>query len=108
MVIYESFVTRTPIVCSDHPMFTGRVDQDAAMIVPEKRPAAIAQAVERLLDDPELYQKMSIATLGAWNQIQCPVRWGDLLERLLEPSPEGECWLAGHSMSSDSNTQARL
>jgi glycosyltransferase involved in cell wall biosynthesis len=107
MVIYEAFATRTPIVCSDHPMFTGRVDQDAAMIVPEKRPGAIAQAALRLFDDPKLYQKMSIATLGAWNHIQCPVRWGDLLERLLEPSPEGECWLAGHALSADSGAQPR-
>jgi glycosyltransferase involved in cell wall biosynthesis len=105
MVIYESFATRTPIVCSDHPMFIGRVRPEAAMIVPEKRPAAIAQAALRLLDDSERYRKMSIATQDAWNHIQCPVRWGDLLERLLQPSPEGECWLAGHALSAAGGAQ---
>jgi hypothetical protein len=73
-------------------------------MVPEKRPDAIADAIERVLDDPDLYRRMSVATLEAWNRIQCPVRWGELIEHLLHATPEDECWLADHAMTSIENT----
>jgi glycosyltransferase involved in cell wall biosynthesis len=104
MVLYESLATRTPLICSDHPMFVGRISKEAAMMVPEKRPSAIAEAIERVLDDPDLYHRMSVATLDAWNRIQCPVQWGELIERLLHAKREDERWLADHAMTSIENT----
>jgi glycosyltransferase involved in cell wall biosynthesis len=104
MVLYEALATRTPLICSDHPMFVGRISEEAAIMVPEKRPTAIVEAIGRVLNDPDLYRRMSVATLEAWNRIQCPVRWGELIEHLLHAKPEDERWLADHSMTSVENT----
>ena len=99
-VFYEAFATRSPVVCSNHPMFRGIVREDAAIFVPEKRPAAYADAIEAVLDNPVLYRRMSAATQEAWHHFQCPVRWDELMDHWLEATPEDDRWLAEHSLAS--------
>jgi glycosyltransferase involved in cell wall biosynthesis len=99
-VFYEAFATRTPVLCSDHPMFKGNVREDAARFVPEQRPLAYAYAVEAILSDHELYRRMSIATLDAWHHFQCPVKLHELLYHWIGGSPDDERWLAERSLAS--------
>ena len=82
-VFYEAFATRTPVICSDHPMFRGIISEDAAMLVPEKRSDKFADAVIRILCSPDLYRRMSVATKDAWLRIQCPVLWDELIDHFL-------------------------
>jgi glycosyltransferase involved in cell wall biosynthesis len=99
-VFYEAFATRTPVICSNHPMFRGMISEEAAVLLPEKRPDAYADAMERVLDDPVLYRRMSVATKEAWQQFQCPVRWDELIERWLGATPQDNHWLARNSLAS--------
>jgi glycosyltransferase involved in cell wall biosynthesis len=99
MVIYESFSTRTPVICSDHPMFVNKVSRDAADIVPERQPIALAKAVEQLLGDNERYHRMSQATQEAWDRLQCPLRYFDLIEHWLSGTPEDDAWLSQFSLA---------
>jgi glycosyltransferase involved in cell wall biosynthesis len=99
-VFYEAFATRTPVICSNHPMFQGIVSQEAAVHVPEKRPDALADAVVAVLDNPELYRRMSVATQAAWHRFEGPVLWHELFEHWLRASPEDDRWLAEYSLAS--------
>ena len=53
-------------------MFRGIISEEAAVLVPEKRPDAYADAMEKVLDDPGLYRRMSVATKDAWHQLPVP------------------------------------
>ncbi|MGO9598775.1 MAG: glycosyltransferase family 4 protein [Isosphaeraceae bacterium] len=99
-VFYEAFATRTPVLCSDHPMFRGIVSEDAAMLVPEKRSDKFADAVIRILCSPDLYRRMSVSTKDAWLRIQCPVLWDELIDHFLGASDEDDRWLAQYSLGS--------
>jgi glycosyltransferase involved in cell wall biosynthesis len=100
MVIYEAFCTRTPLICSDHPMFRKRVASTASRSVPECRPDAMATAVEQTLSDRELYRRMSQATQTAWERLQESVRLDDLIRHWLGRTPEDDRWLAEHNLAS--------
>lgn len=100
MVVYESFSTRTPVICSNHPMFVNKIDQNAATVVPQQQPSALANAVEQLLGDGERYRRMSLATQEAWNRLQCPLRYFDFIEHWLNGTPEDDAWLSQFSLAS--------
>jgi glycosyltransferase involved in cell wall biosynthesis len=100
LVIQESLSTRTPLICSDHPMFVGRVSVEAGRIVPERSPAAVAAAVERILGNPALYQAMSLATRANFDQLQAPPRWDEVFNHWLGRTPADDRWLSEHSIAS--------
>jgi glycosyltransferase involved in cell wall biosynthesis len=101
LTIYESLASRTPLVCSDHPMFRGRVGEGrSTLCVPEKQPTALADAIERIMTDADLYARMSRASADVWEQLQCPVKYGDMIRRWLSGTPEDNRYLAEHSLAS--------
>lgn len=101
MTIYEALCSRTPIVASDHPMFAGRLNAEvSALIFPARNSAALAQQVERLFSNPELYQTLSANSEDAWKQIQIPVKFADLMHRWLFEPQQGQSWLFDHRLSS--------
>jgi glycosyltransferase involved in cell wall biosynthesis len=86
MTLYESLCTRTPLVASDHPMFRIRLAHDEnALIFRERDSVALANAVQRLRDDPALYESLSLASARASEAFLCPLKWDQLLTH----------WLAG-------------
>ncbi|WP_336973136.1 glycosyltransferase [Sphingobium aromaticiconvertens] len=88
LTIYEALSSRTPIVASDHPMFSGHlIDGVTAMSFAERDPVGLANAVERLLADPALYGKLSDASTDTWRAMQCDTKWGDLLHHWMANDP---------------------
>ena len=80
-VIYEGFETRTPVICSDHPTFVLRLkDGVGCRMFPARNPRALAASVKAALSDPETYAALSKSTLEAWQGIQVPVTFDDLLQ----------------------------
>ncbi len=101
MTIYEALCSRTPIVASDHPMFLRKLShRKNALIFPASNPVALAQCLEELLLDPELYQSLSTASSETWKSLQIPVKWGELVNNWLFDSPENQQWLFKHRLSS--------
>jgi glycosyltransferase involved in cell wall biosynthesis len=99
-VIYESLAVRTPRVCSDHPAFRGLVGEgEATLSVPQRRPAALADAVEKLLTDPALYRRLSENAAGVLARLACPVTCYEMIRRWVAARPEDDRWLAGHSLA---------
>jgi glycosyltransferase involved in cell wall biosynthesis len=101
MTIYEAFCARTPLIASDHPMFRDRVvDRVSGLIFPASDPAALAQRIGALADDPPLYASLSYHAKEAWERLQCPVKHHDLYSRWLSGTDADRRWLASHSLAS--------
>lgn len=101
MTIYEALCSYTPIVASDHPMFEGNlVDHDNALVFPAGDSSALAERVENLLSNPELYQQLSSNSKDAWERLQIPVKFAELLNRWIFDTPENRQWLFDHRLAS--------
>jgi glycosyltransferase involved in cell wall biosynthesis len=99
LTIYEALCARTPIIASDHPMFRGHlVDRETALIFRAKDILGLADGIEALLDEPELYPRLSHASQAAWERLQNPVKWGDVLYRWISDAVEDRAWLHAHAM----------
>jgi glycosyltransferase involved in cell wall biosynthesis len=101
LTIYDAFCSRSPLVASDHPMFRGQVaDGETALVFRASDAASLAASAARLAADAGLYAKLSTASLAAWERLQIPVRWGDMLERWLRDTEEDRRWLTQYSLAS--------
>jgi glycosyltransferase involved in cell wall biosynthesis len=99
LTIYEALCTRTPIVASDHPMFRGRLLHGrSGMVYRAGDPEALADCVEMLLQDPALYANISCAAEAAWQDLQIPAKWGEILLRWLRSDIEDQRWLEAHRL----------
>jgi glycosyltransferase involved in cell wall biosynthesis len=101
LTIYEALAARTPIIASDHPMFLGAlIHEQSALIFPGANPDALASAIRRLASDATLYAKLSANSEQAWQALQLPVSFGDLLGKWLSDRPADRIWLNDHRLSS--------
>ena len=100
LTIYDAYCSRTPLLASDHPMFRGRVEHEfGALVFRAASPESLAEQADRLLRYPELYAQLSGNSAEAWQRLQLPVRWGDLLRHWLDGSPEGRAYFAHYNLS---------
>lgn len=87
--IFESLATRTPLIASNHPMFTPILKNDENCVLFNAGNAnSIAQAVHRLLNAPDLYKKISANTPTVWNQLKMPYVWNEIIDLWLADTPE--------------------
>lgn len=78
-VIYEALEAYTPLVISNHPSFLGRLQHgEACYVVDAGNPVQLAKALT-LLRENEQRERLSQGIVGAWEGIQCPVRFADVL-----------------------------
>lgn len=99
MTIYEALATRTPLVVSDHPMFRHFLSNAvSARMVPERRPALVAEAIMALLRDEDAYARASDDTLSLWQKVKCDLEWGRLIDAWLEGAEHAGRSLQGFSL----------
>ncbi|MEL6467654.1 MAG: glycosyltransferase family 4 protein [Pseudomonadota bacterium] len=97
--IYLGLASRTPLVVSDHPMFTAYFeDRTDLVIAPERNPDALAAKLRELFSDAELYRSLSDNSSAAFNRIAHPVHWGDFVERWLHDTSEDRDWLDARTL----------
>ena len=90
IVLLEAMAAGTPIVCSDIHGYKGVVRRDReGLLVPPKRPKAIAAAVARLLSDDELRARMGASGIAraeefSWERVTAKVDdyYGFVIRRL--------------------------
>jgi glycosyltransferase involved in cell wall biosynthesis len=101
MTIYEAFCSRTPLVVSDHPMFRGMVENlETGMVARASDPEDLARCISELAHSEDLYRRISAASVGAWERLQCPVQWGALVERFLARGDDEGSFLERFSLAS--------
>ncbi len=86
--IYDSYCSRSPLVASDHPMFRSRViDNESALIFRAGDAADLAGKIVQLAEDSGLYARLSHNSAEAWERLQIPVVWGEMLDAWIAGGP---------------------
>ena len=96
IVLLEAMAAGTPIVASDIHGYKGVVRRGReGLLVPPRDPKGLAEAIARLLDDPELRARMSEAGQARAAGVQLAARdgQGGGVLRLRHPAARGQ-WLA--------------
>ena len=89
MTLYEALCSRTPLVASDHRMFTLKViHEENALIFPAKQPAALAECLDRVTRDAALYGRLSRQGDVAAANFFCPLKFDQLISLWLDGSEQ--------------------
>ena len=100
LTIYEALTSRTPIVASDHLMFTGNlVDRESALIFEAGNDASLSDRIVELISDPGLYARLSRNAARTWQALQLPAKWVDVIATWARDGDADRPWLRDHAMS---------
>jgi glycosyltransferase involved in cell wall biosynthesis len=85
---FQALACGTPLITADTPAARELLrDGESALLVPPGDARALASAVERLVDDPELSQRLAAVGYRAYRERASEAalgsRWRSLIERLL-------------------------
>lgn len=99
LVLVHAMRARIPIIASDHPMFSEVLrHQDSAMLFPAGDAAALAQAVQTLFANPDLYEALSDRSHTSLNAVRVPLKYHDILDSAFASDGPGFTLLSSHSL----------
>ena len=82
LTMFEAIASRTPIVCSDHPMFRPVIqDSVNATVFPAGNFHALASAIHRTLTNSALYAQLSANAILTWEALSGPADWRTMIVR---------------------------
>ncbi|WP_373486780.1 glycosyltransferase family 4 protein [Blastomonas sp.] len=88
LTMFEAVASRSPIVCTDHPMFRSILaDGDNCTMFKSGDANGFAEAIRRVLSDSILYRTLSESAPTTWEALRGPADWRTLLTRFIT---EGE------------------
>jgi len=98
LTMFEAIASRTPIVCSAHPMFVPVMKEGStAAVFPPGNPKAFAEAIERVITDPELYERLSSNADISWKALEGPADWRTMMNEYIVNGAASP-WLAQHTL----------
>jgi glycosyltransferase involved in cell wall biosynthesis len=98
LTMFEAIASRTPIVCSAHPMFVPVMkDGMTAAVFPPGKPKAFADAIERVLTDADLYARLSRNADISWAALEGPADWRTMMREYILHGASSP-WLAEHRL----------
>ena len=85
---FQALACGTPLITSDTPAARELlVNEESALLVPAGNPEALAEAIRRLADDPELARRIGAGGRAAYeakaSEAVLGPRWREIIERLL-------------------------
>lgn len=88
LTMFEALASRTPIVCSNHPMFRKvMVDRQNASVFRSGDRRAFASAIRRTLTDPVLYSVLSQNAPKTWEALKGPADWRMMIYKWVVEGP---------------------
>jgi glycosyltransferase involved in cell wall biosynthesis len=100
LTMFEAIASRTPIVCSDHPMFREvMVDGRNASVFRSGDHQALAAAIRRTLSDPVLYAALSESAPLTWAALKGPADWRTLIFKWVVEGSQSQ-WISDHMLAS--------
>jgi glycosyltransferase involved in cell wall biosynthesis len=82
LTMFEAIASRTPIVCSDHPMFRSVMKNGVnAVLFRAGDDSEMSDVMKHLLSDSFLYETLSQNALMTWGALQGPADWRTLLTK---------------------------
>jgi glycosyltransferase involved in cell wall biosynthesis len=98
LTMFEAIASRTPIVCSDHPMFVPVMKDGAnAAVFRAGNVDAFETAISRVLTDVDLYARLSRNADVSWAALKGPADWRTMLTEWILNGPNSE-WLQRHTL----------
>jgi glycosyltransferase involved in cell wall biosynthesis len=105
LTMFEAIASRTPIVCSAHPMFVPAMrEESTAAVFPPGNGKAFAGAMERVLTDPGLYERLSRNADISWNALEGPADWRTMMREYILNGAASP-WLARHTLDQIEQTK---
>lgn len=99
LTLFEAIASRTPIVCSDHPMFRlHMIDGVSASVFASGDEQGCADAIERLVADPRRYRDLSEAAVRTWNSLRGPADWRAMVTHWVVEGKDSP-WLRDRSLA---------
>jgi glycosyltransferase involved in cell wall biosynthesis len=100
LTMFEAIASRTPIVCSNHPMFREvMVDGQSASVFVASDHHSLAEAIRRTLTDPLLYANLSANASRTWDALKGPADWRTMLLKWVVEGPSSP-WIRKLMLSS--------
>jgi glycosyltransferase involved in cell wall biosynthesis len=88
LTLTEALTAHTPIVASDHPVFTRVLrDGEGLRYFPAGNSAALANMIVQISEEPGEYENLSRQTTAAFAKLQCPVKFHEIIEAWLPTRP---------------------
>jgi glycosyltransferase involved in cell wall biosynthesis len=80
LTFFEAIASRTPILCSDHPIFCKVIEHRRnALIFRSADPSSLAEAATHCLYDPGQYATLSKNAVETWKKLEGPADWRALI-----------------------------
>ena len=96
LTMFEALASRSPIVCTDHPMFRPVLSDGSNCAVFKSGDVdGFAAAMKRVLTSPALYQQLSDSAEETWASLRGPADWRTLLTKWVTEG-EHSPWLKPH------------
>ena len=98
LTMFEAIGSRTPIVCSDHPMFVPVLkDGVHAALFAGGDAIAFADALRRVLTDGDLYARLSANADLTWAALKGPADWRTMLTEWILRGRDSD-WIERHML----------
>ncbi|MGB3762662.1 MAG: glycosyltransferase [Ornithinimicrobium sp.] len=101
LTLYEAMAAGTPIIASDHPMFSGVIeDGETGFVFRAGSSKGIVAAALRGWADPPLYESVSFAAARQYREIGLTTLWGDVVGAWVRDRPDDRAFLRRAPLSS--------
>jgi len=105
MVLYEALCTKTPLVISDHPMFLTRFTHEVnAVVFQAGNPKDMEEKITKLIADKDLYKNISNNSSKKWQELQIPLKWGELVKSWTDNPSRSNKFLRSYSLNNYNGT----
>ncbi|MBU1044916.1 MAG: glycosyltransferase [Candidatus Omnitrophica bacterium] len=94
--IYESFIVKTPLIISDHPMMKKAIKN--CVFFKANDPGSLVEAVNQLSNDLAVYNKLSADSAAALSELIVPFDSIQILDHWLSGKQADKQWLYEHSL----------
>ena len=102
LTMFEAIASRTPIVCSNHPMFQAvMADGQSASLFLAGDYRSLAEAIQRTLTNQSLYRNLSANAERTWDALKGPADWRTMILKWVVEGPSSP-WIRAHLLSSHS------
>lgn len=98
LTMFEAIASRSPIVCSNHPMFRSvMLDGSNCVSFESGNDVDCADAIRRALTDGKLYEHLSCNAQETWRKLTGPADWRTLLLKWVTEG-ENSPWIQDHKL----------
>jgi glycosyltransferase involved in cell wall biosynthesis len=98
--VFEALASRSPLIASDHPTFVEWLRPGVdSLRFKAGHPQGLAEQVERLIDEPGLYARLSRKSASALSGLYVGIEWTELITHFIEdPLCTGD-WVEDYSLA---------